>query len=72
MNLIERMCRISFGKGEDFWTNVFPSELVAKHSESIKKFGKALKTIKRLEVVFAMIPVERMLKIFRFPKVCSS
>ncbi len=60
------MLRISFGKGEDFWTNVFPTELTSKFQADIAKFGRALKTIKKLEVLFALIPVHTMLKIFRF------
>ncbi|THH11952.1 hypothetical protein EW145_g359 [Phellinidium pouzarii] len=61
--------QISFGKGEEkFWTNVFPSELVAKHSKDIKKFGRTLKIIKRFEPLFAVMSVDAMLKLFRFPK----
>ena len=41
--------QISFGKGQEkFWTNVFPSELVAKHADDIKKFGRVLQVIKKL------------------------
>lgn len=62
--------QISFGKGEEkFWTNVFPSELVAKHADNIKKFGKALKVIKKAEPLFAVMSVDAMLKLFRFPQV---
>ena len=65
--------QISFGRGVDqFWTNVFPSELVAKQEENIKRFGKVLHTVKRLEVVFAVISVQTMLKLFRFPEVSGS
>ena len=60
--------RISFGKGEDFWTNVFPSSLTAKFQHDIAKFGRVLKTIKKLEVPFALIPVHVMLRMFRFSK----
>ncbi|EJC98286.1 FAD/NAD-binding domain-containing protein [Fomitiporia mediterranea MF3/22] len=61
--------QISFGKGkEKFWTNVFPSELVAKHADDIKKFGRVLKIIKCLEPLFAVMSVQAMLKLFRFPK----
>lgn len=59
-------CRISFGKGENFWSNVFPTELVAQFKGDIARFGSALKTIKKLEPIFAMIPVHVMLKMFRF------
>lgn len=59
--------QISFGKGkESFWSNVFPSELVDHFQADIKKFGKTLQTIKRFEPVFAVIPVDRMLKMFGF------
>lgn len=59
--------QVSFGKGkESFWSNVFPSELVDKFQDDIKKFGRTLHTIKRLEPIFAVIPVDRMLKLFRF------
>lgn len=59
--------QISFGKGkETFWSNVFPTELVDKFQDDIKKFGKTLQTIKRFEPFFAVIPVDRMLKMFRF------
>ncbi|KAG8695444.1 hypothetical protein FRC08_007830, partial [Ceratobasidium sp. 394] len=58
--------QISFGKGPTFWSNVFPSSMIRRFEPDIKKFGHALKTIKRLEPVFAFIPVRMMLKIFRF------
>ncbi len=65
--------QISFGKGEEkFWTNVFPSELVAKHADNIKKFGKALKVIKKAEPLFAVMSVDAMLKLFRFPRFACS
>lgn len=64
--------QISFGKGEEkFWTNVFPSELVAKHTANIKKFGRVLKIIKTFEPIFAVMSVQAMLKLFRFPRACS-
>lgn len=59
--------QISFGKGEEtFWSNVYPTKLVDEFQDDIKKFGRAIKTIKRLEPIFALIPIDRMLKIFRF------
>jgi hypothetical protein len=61
--------QISFGREvSDFWTNTFPSELIDKFGKDIKKFGRALKVIKKLEVIFALIPVHVMLRIFRFSK----
>lgn len=59
--------QISFGKGIDtFWSNVFPSELVERFSSDIRKFGRVLHTIKRFEPIFAVIPVDKMLRMFRF------
>ncbi|KAI0743733.1 FAD/NAD(P)-binding domain-containing protein [Daedaleopsis nitida] len=58
--------QISFGKGDNFWTNVFPSKLVAEYKKDIAKFGRALSTIKKLEPIFAMIPVHAMLRMFGF------
>ena len=58
--------RISFGKGDDFWTNVFPTSLTSKFQSDIVKFGRVLKIIKKLEIPFALIPVHTMLKMFRF------
>lgn len=60
--------RISFGKDKDFWTNVYPTALVAHFQSDIKKFGTALSVIKKFEPVFAMIPVHAMLKMFNFSK----
>ena len=61
--------QISFGHGVDkFWTNVFPSELVARHENNIKRFGKALRTVKRFEIIFAVVSVQGMLKLFKFPE----
>ena len=62
------MLRISFGKGSDFWTNVYPTSLTSQFRKDIVKFGRVLKIIKKLEMPFAMIPVHAMLKIFRFSK----
>ncbi|CAE6483116.1 unnamed protein product, partial [Rhizoctonia solani] len=58
--------QISFGTGPNFWSNVFPSPLVRSFETDIAKFGRALKTIKRLEPIFAFIPIQRMLSLFRF------
>ncbi|KZT71023.1 FAD/NAD(P)-binding domain-containing protein [Daedalea quercina L-15889] len=60
--------QISFGKDKDFWTNVYPTSLVAQFQGDIKKFGTALSIIKKFEPVFAMVPVHMMLKTFCFSK----
>ncbi|KZT29612.1 hypothetical protein NEOLEDRAFT_1055262 [Neolentinus lepideus HHB14362 ss-1] len=60
--------QISFGRDsqEEFWSNVFPSEVIDKFGPDIKKFGKVLKIIKSMEPVFAFIPVSKMLPMFGF------
>ncbi|PFH50038.1 hypothetical protein AMATHDRAFT_75855 [Amanita thiersii Skay4041] len=62
--------QVSFGRDEEteFWTNVFPSKVIDKFGEDIKKFGTVLKIIKALEPIFAMVSVSAMLKLFRFSK----
>jgi len=58
--------QISFGKGESFWSNVFPSPLVKKFDKDIKKFGRMLKIVRYLELIFALMPVWLTLKVFMF------
>ena len=61
--------QISFGKGKSqFWTNVFPSELVAQHRADIRKFGRVLKVIGVMEPLFAVMSVKAMLGLFGFPR----
>ncbi|KAJ4469240.1 FAD/NAD(P)-binding domain-containing protein [Lentinula aciculospora] len=58
--------QVSFGKGHTFWTNVYPTQLVARHSQEIKRFSRALKFIRWFELIFAMIPIKVSLKMFFF------
>ena len=61
--------QVSFGKGKDnFWTNVFPSQLVEQYSADIKKFGKVLKIIKYTMPVLGIVPIKVMLRMFFFSK----
>ncbi|KAG6810135.1 hypothetical protein H0H92_013167 [Tricholoma furcatifolium] len=62
--------QVSFGKDpeSEFWSNVFPSQVIDKFGADIKKFGKVLKIIKALEPIFAVISVSAMLRMFRFSK----
>jgi hypothetical protein len=61
--------QVSFGKGDDsFWSNVFPSQLVEKHSADIRKFGRVLKLIKWTMPVLGIVPIRVMLKMFLFKK----
>ncbi|KAG6873468.1 hypothetical protein C0995_015171 [Termitomyces sp. Mi166 len=63
--------QVSFGRNPEteFWSNVFPSQVIDRFSPDIKKFGKVLKIIKAMEPVFALISVSAMLRMFMFSKV---
>ncbi|KAK4701440.1 hypothetical protein P7C70_g4790, partial [Phenoliferia sp. Uapishka_3] len=56
----------SFGSGSDFWSNVFPSQVIDEFRPDIERFGKVLNIIKTFEPVFALISVQAMLNLFRF------
>jgi len=56
--------QVSFGKGDKFWTNLFPTQLVAKHQKDIKRFNTAIKWMRNLEVLFALIPIKISLKMW--------
>lgn len=61
--------QVSFGKGPDcFWTNVFPSPLVDKHSGEIKRLGSVLKCIKFLMPFLGILPVKVILRLFMFSR----
>ena len=60
--------RFSFGKGEHFWTNVFPSPLTERFAADIRKFGRVLNTIKFFEVVLALLPIYALLRLFGLSK----
>ncbi|KAJ8501616.1 hypothetical protein ONZ45_g12095 [Pleurotus djamor] len=67
--------QISFGRepGKDYWSNVFPAELLEQHKNSIKRFGTFLKVASNpvLEPVFGAMPIHASLTLFRFPKAFS-
>ncbi|ORY30790.1 FAD/NAD(P)-binding domain-containing protein [Naematelia encephala] len=56
--------QVSFGKGDKFWSNLFPTHLVEKHAKDIKRFGTAIRWMRHLEVVFALIPIKVTLKMW--------
>ncbi|KAL2364004.1 hypothetical protein RJZ56_003058 [Blastomyces dermatitidis] len=65
----EMKLQFSFGKGkEDFWTNVFPTALIEKHADEIRKFGTALEIIRKGGVALWVLPVKTFLSLFRFSK----
>ncbi|KAI0275499.1 hypothetical protein BGY98DRAFT_992293 [Russula aff. rugulosa BPL654] len=60
--------KISFGKGEHFWTNVFPSPLTERFAADVRKFGRVLNIVKLFEVVLALLPIYALLRLFRLSK----
>lgn len=47
-----------------FWTNLFPTKLVAKHQKDIRRFQTAIKWIRRTEVLWALVPIKITLKLW--------
>ncbi|KAF2030331.1 FAD/NAD(P)-binding domain-containing protein [Setomelanomma holmii] len=58
--------QVSFGKDDIFWTNVFPTELLARHQKEIRKFNRMLKIVRWFELFFALIPIKILFKMFWF------
>ncbi|ESK93396.1 flavin-containing amine oxidasedehydrogenase [Moniliophthora roreri MCA 2997] len=58
--------QVSFGKGNTFWTNVFPTKLVERHANEIKRFAWVIKVMRWFEIFFAIIPIKISLKMFLF------
>ena len=38
--------QVAFGKGENYWSNVYPTKLSRSFENDIKKFGRVLKIVK--------------------------
>ncbi|KAF2691616.1 FAD/NAD(P)-binding domain-containing protein [Lentithecium fluviatile CBS 122367] len=58
--------QVSFGKDDIFWSNVFPTKLLARHQSEIKRFKRMLSIIRWFEIFFALIPIKYLMKIFFF------
>ncbi|KAI1504761.1 hypothetical protein F5X99DRAFT_432533 [Biscogniauxia marginata] len=58
--------QVSFGKDKTFWTNVFPTELLARHQKEVKRLVTMLKLIRLFEIFFALIPLKIVFKLFMF------
>lgn len=54
--------QVSFGKDDTFWTNVFPTKLVEKHRNEIKRFHRMIKVIHYLELFFIYVPIKTVAK----------
>jgi len=58
--------QVSFGKGEQFWSNVYPTKLLEKHAGEVKRFFTMLKIVRALELFFALMPIKYLVKLFWF------
>lgn len=58
--------QVSFGKGDQFWSNVYPTKMLDKHKSEVVKFFRMLKVIRALELFFALVPIKLLIKLFRF------
>ncbi|RMY46490.1 hypothetical protein D0865_09252 [Hortaea werneckii] len=58
--------QVSFGKDEHFWTNVYPTKLLAKHASEVKRFFTMIKVVRMFEVLFALLPIKYLVKMWRF------
>jgi predicted NAD/FAD-binding protein len=59
--------QVSFGKGQEtFWTNVFPTDLLARHQREVKRLAFVLKFMRWFEIFFALIPLKVFFKLWFF------
>ncbi|KAF4309461.1 putativeflavin-containing amine oxidasedehydrogenase [Botryosphaeria dothidea] len=57
---------VSFGKGDSFWTNVYPTKLLERHQKEVKRFARMLHIVRACEVLFALLPIKLLMKLFAF------
>ncbi|KAI1102070.1 FAD/NAD(P)-binding domain-containing protein [Jackrogersella minutella] len=58
--------QVSFGKDETFWSNVFPTQLLARHEKEVRRLPTMLKFIRWFEILFALLPLKLAFKLFGF------
>jgi len=58
--------QVSFSKGDQFWTNVYPTKMLEKHASEVKRFYYMIKVVRWFEVLFALIPIKYLVKIWGF------
>jgi predicted NAD/FAD-binding protein len=58
--------QVSFGKDDQFWTNVFPTKMLKKHASEVKRFFYMLKIVRTFEIFFALLPIKYLVKLFWF------
>ena len=57
---------IAYRVTPQFWTNVFPTQLVERHAREISRFKWAIKFMRWFELLFMLIPIKVTLKMFFF------
>jgi predicted NAD/FAD-binding protein len=60
--------RVSFGKGETAWNNTATTPLVERLGPDIRRFGRLLERIDRLEPLSALLPIGLVLRAGGFSK----
>ncbi|KZP01273.1 FAD/NAD(P)-binding domain-containing protein [Calocera viscosa TUFC12733] len=60
--------QVSFGKGDTFWTNVFPTKLVERHARDIGRFKRLLTVVRWTEPMWALVPCAVFLRLFLFSR----
>jgi hypothetical protein len=63
---------VSFDKGETFWTNVFPTKLIATHQREAARFHYMLKIVRWFEIFFALLPIKYLMKLFWFSDIFAN
>lgn len=58
--------QVSFGKDDTFWTNVFPTQLLARYQKEVRRLLTMLKVTRWFEIFFALLPLKFVFKLFRF------
>ncbi|KAI9788426.1 MAG: hypothetical protein M1835_002280 [Candelina submexicana] len=58
--------QVSFGKDDTFWTNVFPTQLLARHAKEVRRFQTMLTIVRWFEIFFAILPIKLLFKLFFF------
>ncbi|KAF2421798.1 FAD/NAD(P)-binding domain-containing protein [Tothia fuscella] len=64
--------QVSFGKDDTFWTNVFPTKLLATHQNEVRRFVRMLSIVRTFELFFALLPIRLLLKLFWFSDIFAN
>lgn len=58
--------QVSFGKGDQFWTNVYPTKLLARHQGEVRRFYWMLSITRWFEIFFMLLPIKHLMRLFWF------